>query len=165
MGYITAGIDLARRLHSVQLYGMTWPLLTKSDGSKMGKRKIVEGLEPYVRVFRDRGYLPEALVDFLALLGWSPGGDQEVALTLDQLTDVFSLEKVSKAGARFDIKKLNDLNGLGRYKDTTSSFDLNLLRNSQDREYPEFPMTGEQLLNGQFSSKPVKITEIMPIIA
>ncbi len=116
------------------------PLILNPDGSKMSKRKTIEGLEPYVRVFREKGYLHEAVVSYLALLGWSPGdakaspkpfhkerpgdakaspkpfhkerpGDDTEALTLDQLTDVFALEKVSKAGARFDIKKLNDLNG------------------------------------------------------
>jgi len=104
-------IALFRALgHEVPVYAHL-PLILNPDGSKMGKRKIIEGLEPYVRIFGERGYLPEAMVDFLALLGWSPGGDQEVALTLGQLTDVFSLEKVSKAGARFDIRKLDDLNG------------------------------------------------------
>ncbi|MEE9302308.1 MAG: hypothetical protein V3U84_00850 [Thiotrichaceae bacterium] len=53
--------------------------------------------------------------------------------------------------------QLNDLNGLGKRKSTTSSFDLNLLRASRDREYPKFPMTGEQLLNGQFKSFPINI--------
>lgn len=86
------------------------PLILNPDGSKMSKRKTIEGLEPYVRVFRERGYLPEALVNYLALLGWSPGDDRE-QLTLEQLTTEFSLEKVNKSGARFDMKKLNDLNG------------------------------------------------------
>lgn len=86
------------------------PLILNPDGSKMSKRKTIEGLEPYVRVFREKGYLPEALVNYLALLGWSPGDDRE-QLTLDQLTEVFLLEKVNKSGARFDMKKLDDLNG------------------------------------------------------
>jgi glutamyl-tRNA synthetase len=86
------------------------PLILNPDGSKMSKRKTIEGLEPYVRVFREKGYLAEALVNYLALLGWSPGDDRE-QLTLSQLTEVFSLEHVSKSGARFDLHKLNDLNG------------------------------------------------------
>jgi glutamyl-tRNA synthetase len=86
------------------------PLILNPDGSKMSKRKTIEGLEPYVRVFREKGYLPEALVNYLALLGWSPGDDRE-QLTLSQLTEVFSLENVTKSGARFDMKKLDDLNG------------------------------------------------------
>lgn len=52
--------------------------------------------------------------------------------------------------------QLNDLNGLGKMKDTKSSFDLNLLRGSQERYFPEFPMTGEQLLNHQYKSFPLK---------
>lgn len=53
--------------------------------------------------------------------------------------------------------QLNDLNGLGKMKDTTSSFDLNLLQASQGREYPKFPKMGKELLEGQFKSKPIKI--------
>ena len=86
------------------------PLILNPDGSKMSKRKMVEGLEPYVRVFREKGYLPEAMVSYLALLGWSPGAEEEV-LSLDQLVERFSLEGVSKSGARFDLKKLDNLNG------------------------------------------------------
>ncbi len=86
------------------------PLILNPDGSKMSKRRSIEGLEPYVRVFRDKGYLPEAMVSYLALLGWSPGAEEEI-LTLDELKRRFSLEAVSKSGARFDIKKLNNING------------------------------------------------------
>ena len=54
--------------------------------------------------FKEDGMLPEALLNFLALLGWSPGNDQEI-LSLDQMAELFSLEKIVKSGARFDIEK------------------------------------------------------------
>jgi glutamyl-tRNA synthetase len=54
--------------------------------------------------YREKDYLPEALVNFLALLGWNPGDDREV-LSINELIDSFSLEKCSKSGAKFDYKK------------------------------------------------------------
>jgi glutamyl-tRNA synthetase len=59
--------------------------------------------------FKAQGYLPEALLNFLALMGWNPGNDKEV-LTIDQLIDEFSLNRIGKAGARFDINKAKWLN-------------------------------------------------------
>ncbi len=54
--------------------------------------------------FREAGFLPAAVINFLALLGWHPGGDQEI-FTLDELVQQFSLEHISKGGARFDYEK------------------------------------------------------------
>jgi len=54
--------------------------------------------------FREDGYLPEAVINFLALLGWSPGNDQEV-FSLEELVEAFSIDKIVKHGARFDIDK------------------------------------------------------------
>ena len=55
--------------------------------------------------YRERGYLPEAVVNFLALLGWSPGDDREV-MTRDELVSAFSLERISGGNAVFDVEKL-----------------------------------------------------------
>lgn len=54
--------------------------------------------------YKESGYLPEALINFLALLGWNPGNDQEL-FSMDELIQAFSLERINKAGARFDIQK------------------------------------------------------------
>ena len=54
--------------------------------------------------YRESGYLPEAVINMLALLGWNPGNDQEV-MSMDELINLFSLEKISKAGAKFDLEK------------------------------------------------------------
>lgn len=88
------------------------PLVLGHDKSKLSKRK--HGKEVSVTEYRAQGYLPEAIVNFLALLGWSPqsGGEStsDDVLTLDELIKKFSLEKVQKSGAIFNIEKLKSLN-------------------------------------------------------
>jgi glutamyl-tRNA synthetase len=81
------------------------PLLLNADRSKMSKRQGDVAVEDY----RAKGYLPQAMVNFIALLGWNPGDTQEF-FTLDELIKEFSLERVGKSGAVFDIQKLNWLN-------------------------------------------------------
>jgi len=82
------------------------PLILNPDRSKMSKRKNPTSVSDY----RQWGYLPEAIVNFLALIGWSSGTEREV-FSLDELVGAFSIESVNKAGAIFDIEKLNWLNG------------------------------------------------------
>jgi len=81
------------------------PLLVNQSRQKLSKRRDRVALED----FRDEGYLPEAMLNYLALLGWSPGGDREV-LTLDELVEEFRLEDVKPSPAFFDLKKLADVN-------------------------------------------------------
>jgi len=77
------------------------PLIMDMRGRKLSKRDgAVE-----VHAFRRAGYLPEALVNFLALLGWRPGGNRE-KLTLDELTAAFGVDRIGKANAKFDRDKL-----------------------------------------------------------
>src|SRR5216684_2637077 len=83
------------------------PLILAKDGAKLSKRKHPE---VNLMLYREQGYLPEALINYLALLGWNPGTSQEI-FTLDELVDVFSFERVQHAGARFDWEKLNWING------------------------------------------------------
>jgi len=83
------------------------PLILAKDGSKMSKRKHPE---MNLALYREQGYLPEALVNYLALLGWNPGTSQEI-FTFDELVDAFSFDRVQHAGARFDWDKLNWING------------------------------------------------------
>ena len=58
--------------------------------------------------YRESGYLPEAVINFFALLGWNPGNDQEL-MSLDELVKLFDLHRCSKAGAKFDFEKENGL--------------------------------------------------------
>lgn len=83
--------------------------LSKRDGDKLGFPVFpLEWHDPksgeISSGYRERGYLPEALVNFLALLGWNPGDDTEL-MDIDELTHKFSFDHCSKAGAKFDYKK------------------------------------------------------------
>ncbi len=83
------------------------PLLLNPDRSKLSKRQGDVAVEDY----RAAGYLPDALVNFVALLGWNRGDDQEI-FTRQELIDSFSLERVGKAGAIFNREKLDWMNGI-----------------------------------------------------
>ncbi len=80
-------------------------LILNSEGKKMSKRDGDTNVVDY----KLKGYLPEAVVNFIALLGWSPSGEQEF-FSREELCQEFSLEKVSKSPAIFDINKLNHIN-------------------------------------------------------
>ena len=83
--------------------------LSKRDGDRLGFPVFpLEWHDPKTGEvssgYREAGYLPEAVINFLALLGWNPGNDQEI-LSMDDLIKLFSLEKCSKNGAKFDFEK------------------------------------------------------------
>jgi len=82
------------------------PLILGSDRSKLSKRHGAVSVIEY----RDKGFLPEAFINYLALLGWSPGNDREI-VSFDEMVETFSLENVGKTGAVFDTKKLEWMNG------------------------------------------------------
>lgn len=82
------------------------PLILSPDRSKMSKRQGDVAVADYKR----EGYLPEALVNFIAFLGWNPGGEREI-YSLASLAKEFSLDRVQKAGAIFNIQRLDYLNG------------------------------------------------------
>jgi glutamyl-tRNA synthetase len=83
------------------------PLILSKDGAKLSKRKHPEA---DLALYREQGYLPEALINYLALLGWNPGTSQEI-FTFAELLRAFSFDRVQHAGARFDWEKLNWING------------------------------------------------------
>jgi len=82
------------------------PLILGADRTKLSKRHGAVNLMDY----REQGFLPEAMRNFLALIGWSPGSDEEI-LGLDELIDKFTLEGVSKSPGVFDLEKATWLNG------------------------------------------------------
>lgn len=82
------------------------PLILGADGKRLSKRHGATSVE----TFRDKGYLPGAVVNYLALLGWNPGDEREV-FTIVDLTKEFSLEKVNQSNPKFDMDKLSWLNG------------------------------------------------------
>ncbi len=82
------------------------PLIMSPGGGKLSKRKAEEeGIPVNVKAYRQDRYERDAVINFLALLGWSPGEDREL-LTLKEMVDEFSLDRVGKSGAIFDFKKL-----------------------------------------------------------
>lgn len=83
------------------------PLILNPEGKKMSKRdgSIVQ----FISQYRELGFLPEAIVNFLSLLGWSPEGEEEI-FSLDELCNLFSIERVSKSPAIFDTGKLKWMN-------------------------------------------------------
>lgn len=92
------------------------PMILNPDRTKLSKRKNPTSL---THDFRDKGYLPEAMINFLAFLGWTPKAKMKTSaddkteefFTLDELVDEFDLSQVSKSPAIFDEKKLDYLNG------------------------------------------------------
>ncbi|MBU0705637.1 glutamate--tRNA ligase [Patescibacteria group bacterium] len=82
------------------------PLILNEDKSKLSKRKNKVSVDDYLA----EGYLPEALLNFLALLGWNTPDEQEIFM-MDELIEKFTLDRVHKGGAVFDVKKLDWVNG------------------------------------------------------
>ena len=82
------------------------PLLLNPDRTKLSKRQGDAATEDFLK----KGFLPEALLNFIALLGWHPKGDREL-FTIDELIKEFSLKRLTKAGAVFDLEKLKWMNG------------------------------------------------------
>ena len=81
------------------------PNILNVHRKKLSKR---EG-DAAVSDFREKGYLPEALVNFLALVGWNPGDEREI-MSMEEMIEAFSFERVSKSGGIFDVDKLNHIN-------------------------------------------------------
>jgi glutamyl-tRNA synthetase len=82
------------------------PYVLGPDGQRLSKRNGVVSVNWY----RSQGFLPEALCNYLALLGWSPGGNRE-EFTLDDMVAEFDLARVNKNAAQFDVRKLEAING------------------------------------------------------
>ena len=117
ISHVIRGEDLIDSTHRVlalrEALGVTerpvyahLPLILGPDRAKLSKRHGAVALEE----FRDAGYLPEALVNYLSLLGWAPEDDREV-MDVDEIVAAFDLDRVTHAGAAFDHAKLDWMNG------------------------------------------------------
>lgn len=114
--HIVRGVDhLTNAARQSQIYkAMGWdvpvmahiPLIHGADGAKLSKRHGALGVEAY----RDMGYLPQAMRNYLARLGWSHGDDE--VFSTEQMIEWFTLGGIGKSAARFDFAKLENLNGL-----------------------------------------------------
>src|SRR6185369_5970242 len=104
--------SLPKHLFIAQCFGWTapqyahLPLLLNPDKSKLSKRQGDVAVEDYLA----KGYLPEALINFVALMGWNPTADREI-FTKEELATLFDITKVNKSGAVFNHEKLDWLNG------------------------------------------------------
>jgi glutamyl-tRNA synthetase len=117
MTHVLRGEDLIsgtpRQMHVYRALGLEvpqfghLPLILGPDRSKLSKRHGATSIGEY----REQGFLPEAIVNFIALLGWSPGDDREL-LSRDELIEAFSLEGIGKSGPVFDVEKLTWMNGV-----------------------------------------------------
>lgn len=83
------------------------PLILATDKSKLSKRKHGESVS--VIHYKKKGYIPEAIINFLALLGWNPGGEKEI-FSIEEIIKLFNIERIQKGSAVFNVEKLNWIN-------------------------------------------------------
>jgi len=117
MTHVLRGDDVMsgtpRQLHVYGALGLDMPqfghlpMILGTDRSKLSKRHGATSVTEY----RDQGYVAEAIVNFIALLGWSPGDDREI-MSREEMVEAFSVEGIGKSGAVFDIEKLQWMNGV-----------------------------------------------------
>jgi len=112
------------------------PLLRNPDKSKLSKRKNDVSIVSYQK----KGYLPEALLNFLMLLGWSHPDNKEI-ISLAEFIEVFSFERMQKTGPVFDIEKLNWMNGKYIREEFSNEELINRLRPFIPADFPEDKIT------------------------
>jgi len=113
------------------------PLILGKDRSKLSKRHGPTSLTSY----REKGYLKEALINYLAMLGWNPGDEREV-FSMDQLIEEFSIERVSKSGAIFDEDRLNWYN-----REYLKNIDNEIFAASVKKYFEKFQATDEKIIS------------------
>ncbi len=106
--------------------------LSKRDGEKFGFPVFPLEWNDDTKGFKEAGYLPEALVNYLALLGWNPGGEEEL-FSLEELVSLFSLEGITKAGGRFDPERCKWFNQQHLHKVDSRVVELSLDALLQER--------------------------------
>lgn len=139
------------------------PLILAPDGSKLSKRN---GSTP-IKDFKELGYLPEAIDNFVAFLGWNPGGEREI-FSLNSLASEFSLERCQKkSGVIFNIKKLNWINGFYiRHKSLDKLTSLCLPYLIKDGLIKEEKATGNNMsYRVKSTDKSISLEKIKQIIA
>lgn len=114
------------------------PMIVNNMGKPYSKR---DGAA-FVGEFREQGYLPETLFNFLLLLGWAPGDDREV-MTRDEMIEAFTLERCKSSPSRFDMKKLRWMNGEYIAKQPKEQFKTELVARLKAAGLPEQPLNGD----------------------
>ncbi|NLB64451.1 MAG: glutamate--tRNA ligase [Fibrobacter sp.] len=125
------------------------PVILAAGGGKLSKRHGAAS----VGDFRDLGYLPETLVNFLALLGWNPGDEREV-MSKEELIECFSIDRISPTSAAFDEKKLLWMNG-----QHIRLSDDSLLLEKLKEDLPE--IVPEESLEGVSNAKLLHIVQVL----
>ena len=129
------------------------PLLVAPDGAKLSKRK--HGPVVSVTTYRDAGFLPQAFINFLCLLGWSPKNDREF-LTLDEIRDLFTLEGVNRANAVMNFTDESPFDDKAVWLNAEHIRALPVEELSRDLQ-PFFEQAG-------FHASPEKILAVTPLI-
>jgi glutamyl-tRNA synthetase len=133
------------------------PVILSPTKGKLSKRDGATTILAY----RQMGYLPEAIINFIALLGWNPKTDEEI-FSLDQLVEKFTSEKINKSPAVFDINKLNNVNR--HYLTELLSADKSRLLSLLDRESLKYLESVDRPLGDNESLKNVLLDLIIPRI-
>jgi len=130
------------------------PLILAPDRLKLSKRHGAVSLNEY----KNQGYLPAAMINYLALLGWNPGTDQEI-FNINELIDLFDLKRVQKSGAIFNIEKLDWINK--EHIKRLSTIDL---ENNVESRISNFPHFAKATQGRQFPISKELLKKITPII-
>ena len=130
------------------------PLILAPDRSKLSKRHGAVSLNEY----KNQGYLPAAMINYLALLGWNPGTDQEI-FNINELIDLFDLKRVQKSGAIFNIEKLDWINK--EHIKRLSTIDL---ENNVESRISNFPHFAKATQSRQLPITKELLKKITPII-
>ena len=111
-----------------------YPLFLGADKSKLSKRKG----DVSIRDYREDGYLPEAMVNFIGVLGWTPPSEREI-LSLDEMVAEFDLKDLHKSGAVFDVEKLNWFNHSYLTSFTIEEYEQKLMDFAKTKKITEIP--------------------------
>ncbi|MBU1039274.1 glutamate--tRNA ligase [Patescibacteria group bacterium] len=133
------------------------PNVLNKQKAKLSKRK--DGATVWLETYQTQGYLPAALVNFLTLLGWHPTNDQEI-FNLKELSQLFSLDRVQKGGAIFDLDKLNWFNHLYLQKLSSSELDEKLQTHYQTLKQSGRPITSTLRLTEIIKDRLVKLNDV-----
>lgn len=135
------------------------PLILNEDKSKLSKRKNKVSMDDFL----NDGYLPEAILNFLALLGWNTPDEQEI-FSMEELVEKFTLDRVHKGGAVFDVKKLDWVNGEYIKKEIAQDINkfMNRLQPFIENKLPtdQADLIKKIIQDPDFSGRFVKLSEI-----
>lgn len=142
--------------------------LSKRDGDKLGFPVFPLQWKPQdggdgARGYREDGYFPEAFVNLLALLGWNPGNDHSEILSMREMIDLFSLEKVSKSGARFDPEKAKWFNAQYLHRKPDVELAALFLPVLAEKGYGNVPVAKVERIMGLVKERAVFIGDLWPL--